>query len=118
MIQTQVRRNSVRHESFEKTKRITMPLNRVPSLAKIVAQFESGQPIDANLPRNLEYNDFERMPIYSKGFDLIDAYKVAKRNGATLEQLNNEVEQAINAKKLPDPVQNPNNEPPINLNQE
>lgn len=118
MIQLQSRPNRVNHETFEETKRRCMPLNRIPSLQKIVNQFLSGRPIDANLDRHLEFNDFERMPVYKKGFDLIDATKIAKQNGATIKELNEEVERAIEAKKAAaQPSRNTDEEPPQNLNQ-
>lgn len=95
-----------------------MPENRVPNLDTIVNQFLSGRPIDANLQRNLAYNDFERMPVYQKGFDLVDATKIAKENGATIEELNGEVQRAIDAKRNPPtPSRNTDETPPENLNQ-
>lgn len=117
MIQHQSKIARVFHESYSETRRVTMPLNRVPSLAKIVEQFESGRPLDKSQIRSLEFNDFENMPVYSKGFDIIDAYKLSKRNGQTLDELNAEVEEAINRASQPQPVQNPANEPPKNLNE-
>lgn len=118
MIQTQLKnRVRVQHETFAETRNITMPLNRVPSLQKIVEMFESGQPMDQTLMRNLEFNDFEYMPIYKKGFDIIDAFKLGKENKATLEQLNAEIQAAIDKHNKPDPVQNPATEPPTNLNE-
>lgn len=94
-----------------------MPLNRVPSLAKIVEQFESGRPLDQSQVRSLEFNDFENMPVYSKGFDLIDAYKLSKRNGQALEEMNVEIEEAINKALNPQPTRNPAEETPTDLNE-
>lgn len=117
MIQHQSKVARVRHESFSETRRVTMPLNRVPSLAKIVEQFESGRPIDQSQVRSLEFNDFENMPVYSKGFDLIDAYKLSKRNGQALEEMNAEIEEAINKSSQTQPTRNPAEETPKNLNE-
>lgn len=117
MIQIPSRPANIVHETFESTRRRVMPLNRIPSLQKIVNQFLSGRPIDANLELHLEYNDFERMPIYSKGFDLIDATKLAKQNGATIEELNGEVERAIEAQRAQtEPSRNTDEVPPEDLN--
>lgn len=117
MIQLQSRPNRVLHETFETTRRKVMPLNRIPSLQKIVNQFLSGRPLDTNLELHLEYNDFERMPIYSKGFDLVDAAKLAKQNGATIDELNGEVERAIESQRMKsEPSRNTDEIPPENLN--
>lgn len=118
MIQIQSKPQNVVHETFENTRRRVMPLNRIPSLQKIVNQFLSGRPIDANLDLHLEYNDFERMPVYSKGFDIIDATKLAKQNGATIEELNGEVERAIETQRAKSqPSRNTDEVPPEDLNQ-
>lgn len=118
MIQLQSNPKRLTHETFERTKRLVMPLNRIPSLQKIVNQFLSGRPIDTSMELHLEYNDYERMPIYSKGFDLIEAAKLAKANGATIEELNGEVERAIEAKRAKSqPSRNTDELPPENLNQ-
>lgn len=117
MIQHQSKVARVLHESYLETKRVTMPLNRVPSLAKIVEQFESGRPVDQSQVRSLEFNDFENMPIYSKGFDIIDAYKLSKRNGQALDEMNAEIEDAINKASKPQPTRNPAEESPTNLNE-
>lgn len=118
MIQLQAHPDIISHETFENTRRCVMPLNRIPSLQKIVNQFLSGRPIDTNLELHLEYNDYERMPIYAKGFDLIDATKLAKQNGATIDELNGEVERAIEAQRAKSqPSRNTDEVPPENLNQ-
>lgn len=117
MIQLQSRPNIVSHETFVNTRSRVMPLNRIPSLQKIVNQFLSGRPIDTSLELHLEYNDFERMPIYSKGFDLIDATKLAKQNGATIDELNGEVLRAFEAQHAKSqPSRNTDEQPLENLN--
>lgn len=93
-IQHQSARQIVKHEDYSFETVVVLPSDRIPKLDKIVSMFVQGRPIDANLQRHLEFNDFENNPVLQKGFDLADFSKVAKANQVALEELNNEIEQA------------------------
>lgn len=79
MIQTQVNRVRVYHESFVDEKRSVLLPDRVPTLAQIAEQFLSGNPIDQSLHRNIDYNEIERNPFLAKGFDLADLPEIRKQ---------------------------------------
>lgn len=116
MIQNAVFKARVKHEGFEGEDVKAMPLDRIPSLHKIVAMFVQGRPIDASLERHLDYNELECNPVLEKGFDLADYSRVAKENNRTLEELNNEVEQAkLRNKTKQETLQDPSIESPTSV---
>lgn len=84
----------VSHEDFSNEKVKVMPLNRIPSLADIVEQFESGRPIDSTLDRHLAYNSEERLPCYRKGYDLVDAWHDLHSMKASIEEANDSIKNA------------------------
>ena len=84
----------VRHEIFHYERRVSLPADRVATLQQLVEMVTTGRPIDNSLVRNLEYNDFENMPLFKKGLDLADISRIAKENGATLDQLQDEIDKA------------------------
>lgn len=106
-IQTKFIRTRVRHEDFTGVKASSLLPDRVPTLAKIAAQFISGRPIDASLNRNLDYNDIEGNPMLAKGVDLADVPKIAKAVGATLEEATEQIQQSRIAKGTQEQVSNP-----------
>lgn len=92
--------------------RNTMPSgllpNRVVPLEKIMSQFLSGRPVDANLERNLPYNDVPFNPLYQKGFDLCDLPDIADEVGKTLQETAEQVQSAQSQAT----VHNPETTPP------
>lgn len=68
MIQNAVHKAKLNHEDYAGEEVKAMPLDRMPSLTKIVAMFTQGRPIDASLQRHLDYNDLERNPVLEKRF--------------------------------------------------
>lgn len=89
------------HESYEDQRTLSMPLNRVPSLQKIVQMFESGRPMDTTLDLHLAYNPVERMPCFRKGYDLADAYHDLTSMKADIDSVN---EAMANAKANAQPL--------------
>lgn len=118
-IQHQSARQVVAHEDYTYEDVVVLPSDRIPKLDKIVAMFTQGRPIDANLQRHLEYNDFENNPVLTKGFDLADFSKVAKDNKVALDDLNKEIEQArLRSKTKQDQLQDPSIQAPEQVSSE
>lgn len=94
-----------------------IPVSKIPSLAKIAAQFISGRPIDSSLNRNLGYNDIEDNPLLKKGVDLADLSDIAEKVNSTLHETQEALERQKVANKVSvegkSQIDNPDaNEPP------
>lgn len=97
--------NKVSHEDYSQERTIATPYNRIPTLAQIVAQLESGRPMDTTLDRHLGYNVAEREPCFRKGYDLVDAWHDLHSIKASIDEANDAIENAmINARPVKDEV--------------
>lgn len=77
-----------------------VPVSKIPSLAKIAAQFLSGRPIDSSLNRNLGFNDIEDNPLLAKGVDLADIGEIADKVNTTLKEATDSLERQKVASKI------------------
>lgn len=75
-----------------------LPRDRVPSLFKIMQQFERGNG-DLSLVRDLPFNDLENNPYLNRGLDLADLPDLAAETGEMLDEVKDHVEKAKLAKQ-------------------
>lgn len=75
-----------------------LPKDRVPSLFKIMQQFERGNG-DMSIVRDLPFNELENNPYLLRGLDLADLPDLASETGEMLEDVKKKVDEAKLAKK-------------------
>lgn len=117
-IQSSNARHKYIGENYDTEDRVILPSSRVTTLNDIVNMFSSGRPVDANLERHLEYNDYENHPLYRKGLDLADLGSIAREVGASKEDLAKEIEAAKLAQIDKKQLEGQPPEPPVKVETE